>query len=105
MVQGALFSVTVSAGVADHLTFATPPGGSQTAGIAWTPADIKVEVRDQFDNLADNSGTTVTLPGDGTAANGGFSGNTAVTASGIATFNSVTYATAESINVGASATI
>ncbi len=82
-------SFNVTAGTANKLIFLQGPS-NVVAGATMTPA-VTVQVQDQFGNLTNDTGRTITLvPSSGSIT----SGNTANTASGVATFGAIKINTA-----------
>lgn len=93
------FEVTPAA--PDHLHFETQPTSPIDANSTWDPFTVRVE--DRFDNLAtDDSSVPITVASNATATDTLRGTVTETVSEGIATFDNVTYLTAERIRVNAS---
>ena len=78
-------SFDITAGLADHLAFSVDPSHT-TATETITPA-VRVEIRDQFDNLVTGASTSVTTAIASNPGGGSLSGTTTRAAvAGVATF-------------------
>jgi hypothetical protein len=102
--SAAAFSLSNSAGAADHLAFAVSPGNG-TTGVALSPA-VQVQVLDKFGNLLTGDNTDqVTLAvasGPGGFASG--STTTATASGGVATFSNLVLNTRGTYTLSQSAT-
>lgn len=91
----------VSPAAPDHLHFETQPTSPIDANSTWDPFTVRVE--DRFDNLAtDDSSVPITVASNATATDTLHGTVTETVSEGIATFDNVTYLTAERIRVNAS---
>jgi hypothetical protein len=91
-------NVTVSAAAAARLTLQTQPPGTATAGAVFAPQP-QVRVEDQFGNLRSSDNSTV-VSAARNLGSASLQGTTSATASGgVATFTSLSYTLAETINV------
>jgi len=91
-------TVLVSHGVATHLTILTQPSTSATAGVVFAQQPV-VRIEDQFDNLVTSDDATVVTAArsTGTATLQGTLTATAI--DGVATFSTLFYTKAETINL------
>lgn len=96
-----LFSLTVTAAGPAQLAYDTPPGANQAAGAVWTPFTVRVE--DAMAGLVPTSSVNVTLVL--TSGSDTLQGTlTRTSFNGIATFDDISYETAEAITFDVTAT-
>ena len=83
-------AMTVDAGAATRLVFGTQPTQTSAGAVVNSGTDVRLEIRDAYDNLVPTSTATVTVGLGANPGNGTLTGTAAVNAiAGIATFSTL----------------
>jgi len=91
--NGTISNLTNDADLLDSFVVQSVGGGSIPAQIAGTPFNIRIEARDQFNNVATGFTSTATITSSGTLSAGGTTTNFSA---GVLTTHSVTITSAQS---------